>query len=86
MKARQNTYFAVTDSTGHITTLVKNLRLKARIHAEGSGDDILGSTNYAGAMMVLHRKDVAFTGLQDNKMAPIYCEGSFTGEYDFVEF
>ena len=42
VKSRQNTYFAVTDSTGHITTLVKNLRLKARIHAEGAGDDILG--------------------------------------------
>ena len=42
VKSRQNTYFAVTDSTGHITTLVKNLRLKARIHAEGAGGDILG--------------------------------------------
>ena len=42
VKSRQNTYFAVTDSTGHITSLVKNLRLKARIHAEGAGDDILG--------------------------------------------
>jgi len=52
VKSRQSTYFAITDSTGHITTLVKNLRLKSRIHSDGG--KILQATAYTNAMMLLH--------------------------------
>jgi len=52
VKSRQSAYFAITDSTGHITTLVKNLRLKSRIHSDGG--KILQATAYTNAMMLLH--------------------------------
>lgn len=35
-KANSNFIFVVTDSTGHLTMLVKNLRLKARIYSDGA--------------------------------------------------
>ena len=41
VNAQKNMVFAATDNTGCITMLVKNLRLKARIHSEG--DNIIAT-------------------------------------------
>jgi len=83
MKNNQNTLFAISDSTGHITILVKNLRLKSRIYSHG--DDIQQVAVLGSSYMILHRKNIAFSGLLDNKIAKFFCEGSFTDEFDFAD-
>lgn len=81
MKNKGNQFFVISDSTGHMTTLVKNLRLKSRIftdHANIKAMDVV-STN----VLLLHSHDVSFSGISDNTISQFYCEGSFTGEYEF---
>ena len=69
---------------GHITTLTKNLRLKSRIFSEGS--QTLALTVQQNSLMVLHPRDIAFGSLTEAKMSSVFCEGSFTDEYTFVDF
>ena len=83
-KANSNFIFVVTDSTGHMTMLVKNLRLKARIYSDGA--EITSVGMQGSQMMIMHKKDIAFSTLIDNKIANFYCEGSFTDEFEFRDF
>ena len=67
-----------------MSTLVKNLRLKSRIftdHADVRAMDVFGSN-----LLILHPNDVSFTGIIDNMISQVYCEGSFTGEFEFAQF
>ena len=84
VKSNQNYIFVISDSTGHINMLVKNLRLKARIYSDG--DDITALNVHGGSMMIMHRRSIAFSTGVDNKIAGFYCEGSFTDEFTFRDF
>ena len=84
VKSNQNFIFVVSDSTGHLTMLVKNLRLKARIYSDG--DDIAALNVHGSHMMIMHKKNIAFSTGVDNKIASFYCEGSFTNEFNLREF
>ena len=73
----------ISDSTGHMTTLVKNLRLKHRIYSDNA--DIRALDVFSSQLLVLHPHDISFSSVTDNKVDQFYCEGSFTGEYEFIE-
>ncbi len=35
--------------------------------------------------MILHERDIAFSLVYDNKIGSVFCEGSFTREYQFEQ-
>ena len=82
IKNRGSPFFAIADSTGHISTLIKNLRLKSRIHSDGN--KVVELTSHGMSLLIVHPMDVAFSGLSDNKISPFYCEGSFKTEESFT--
>ena len=86
VKQKNQNFFVFADNTGHLTSLVKNLRLKSRIYTSSNGSPILDIQESSTHLLILHSKDIAFTSILDNSIAPIHCEASFTNEFNFAQF
>lgn len=82
VRQKGQSFFTISDSSGHITILLKNLRLKSRIEASAT-EPLLALSQDSNSLLMLQPNAIAFSALLDNKMSPFYCEGSFTNEYRF---
>lgn len=84
VKTKGSSHFVISDSAGYLTTLVKNLRLKSRIHS--ATNDIIQLKTQNNNLMILQERAIGFSAIFDNKIAPFYCEGSFSSKLPFVAF
>lgn len=68
----------LSESTGYITLVGRNLRLRGRF---STNDKILMVERIKGSLMILHESAVAFSFPIENAVHPHFCEATFTSEY-----